>query len=45
MRIAITGGSGGIGRAVIKLALVQGHSVVSIDRVRPASDAKENDDS
>lgn len=39
MSIAITGGSGGIGRAVIKLALAQGHSIVSIDRVRPASEA------
>lgn len=33
MRIAITGGSGRIGRAVINLALAQGHDVVSIDRV------------
>lgn len=39
MRIAITGGSGGVGRAVIKLALAQGHSVVSIDQVRPAPEA------
>ncbi len=39
MRIAITGGSGGVGRAVIKLALTQGHSVVSIDQVRPAPEA------
>ena len=39
MRIAITGGSGGIGRAIIKRALAQGHSVVSIDRVRPAPEA------
>ncbi len=36
MRIAITGGSGRVGRAVIELALAQGHSVVSIDRVQPA---------
>ncbi len=36
MRIAITGGSGGVGRAVIKLALAHGRSVVSIDRVHPA---------
>jgi UDP-glucose 4-epimerase len=34
MRIAITGGSGGVGRAIVELALTQGHSVVSIDRVR-----------
>jgi nucleoside-diphosphate-sugar epimerase len=35
MKIAITGGSGRIGRAVIDLALSQGYSVVSIDRVMP----------
>jgi len=35
MRIAITGGSGGVGRAITELALAQGHSVVSIDRVHP----------
>ena len=39
MRIAVTGGAGRIGRAVIELALSEGHSVVSIDRVRPASDS------
>jgi UDP-glucose 4-epimerase len=38
MRIAITGGSGRVGRAVIELALSQGHSVVSIDRTPPAHD-------
>lgn len=38
MRIAITGGSGRIGRAVIDLALAQGHSVVNIDRLPPAAD-------
>ncbi len=32
MRIAITGGTGNVGRAVIDLALAEGHSVVSIDR-------------
>jgi nucleoside-diphosphate-sugar epimerase len=35
MRIAITGGSGGVGRAITELALAHGHSVVNIDRVRP----------
>lgn len=35
MRIAVTGGSGGIGRAITDLALAQGHEVVSIDRVDP----------
>jgi UDP-glucose 4-epimerase len=39
MRIAITGGSGRIGRAVVGMALEQGHSVVSIDRVPPAGEA------
>ena len=37
MKIAITGGSGGIGRAVTSLALAHGHSVVSIDRVQPST--------
>jgi UDP-glucose 4-epimerase len=36
MHIAVTGGSGRVGRAVIELALSQGHSVVSIDRVAAA---------
>jgi UDP-glucose 4-epimerase len=36
MHIAITGGSGRVGRGVIDLALEQGHTVVSIDRVEPA---------
>lgn len=35
MRIAITGGSGRIGQAVIELVLVQGHSAVSIDQLVP----------
>ena len=35
MRIAITGASGRIGRAVTELALSQGHDVVSIDRAPP----------
>ena len=33
MQIAITGGSGGVGRAAVALALSQGHTVTSIDRV------------
>lgn len=36
MRIAITGGSGRIGQAVIKLVLAGGHSAVSIDQAIPA---------
>jgi UDP-glucose 4-epimerase len=35
MQIAITGASGGIGRAVVALALEQQHTVVAIDRVAP----------
>jgi nucleoside-diphosphate-sugar epimerase len=35
MRIAITGGSGRVGRGVVALALAQGHEVVNIDRVEP----------
>jgi nucleoside-diphosphate-sugar epimerase len=35
MIIALTGGSGGIGRAVTALALAEGHTIVSIDRVAP----------
>ena len=36
MRIALTGGSGGIGSAITNAALARGYSVVSIDRVRSA---------
>jgi len=43
MKIALTGGSGGIGRAVTQLALAQGHSVVSIDRVTPAPEVAHSD--
>lgn len=39
MKIAVTGGTGRVGSAVIKLALSQGHEVVSIDRVTPAEGA------
>jgi nucleoside-diphosphate-sugar epimerase len=35
MKIAVTGGSGGIGRAITDMALAQGHEIVSIDRVEP----------
>lgn len=35
MRIAITGGSGGVGRATIAMAVKAGHIVVSIDHVQP----------
>lgn len=43
MKIAVTGGSGGIGRAIIGLARAQGHSIVSIDRVKPESVADQED--
>ena len=36
MKIAVTGGSGRVGGAVISMALKRGDSVVSIDRVHPA---------
>ena len=36
MKIAVTGGSGGIGRAITDMALTQGHQIISIDRVAPA---------
>jgi UDP-glucose 4-epimerase len=35
MNIAITGSSGRIGRAIVDLALTQGHRVVGLDRARP----------
>src|SRR5258705_392902 len=38
MRIAVTGGSGRIGAAVVSLAVAQGHQVVSIDRVTPSAE-------
>jgi nucleoside-diphosphate-sugar epimerase len=36
VKIAVTGGSGGVGRAITDAALAQGHAIVSIDRVDPA---------
>lgn len=35
MKIALTGSSGGVGRAIVAQALRDGHSLVSIDRVEP----------
>ncbi len=35
MKIAVTGGSGGIGRAITDMGLNRGHQIVSIDRVTP----------
>lgn len=38
MKIALTGGSGGVGRAITTAALDAGHELVSIDRVEPADE-------
>jgi nucleoside-diphosphate-sugar epimerase len=35
MRIAITGSTGRVGSAIVEMALADGHSIVSIDRVPP----------
>src|SRR5262245_6993324 len=40
MHIAVTGGNGRVGHAVVETALAQGHSVVSIDRTLPAEGAE-----
>jgi UDP-glucose 4-epimerase len=40
MKIAITGGSGGIGRAITSMALSRGDTVVSLDRVAPPEPIK-----
>jgi nucleoside-diphosphate-sugar epimerase len=37
MKIAVTGGSGRIGQAIINEALIQGHEIVSVDRVAAAA--------
>lgn len=39
MRIAVTGGHGRIGQAVVALALKEGHSVVNIDRIEKGPEA------
>lgn len=38
MRIAITGGSGLVGRATVRLALSEGHTVLNLDQNPPAED-------
>jgi nucleoside-diphosphate-sugar epimerase len=43
MRIAVTGGSGRIGRAIVNLAIAEDHRVVSIDRVAPPAEPRAND--
>ena len=36
MKIAVTGGSGGIGRAITDMGFARGHQIVSVDRVAPS---------
>jgi nucleoside-diphosphate-sugar epimerase len=43
MKIAVTGGSGRVGKAIVEMALAQGHSVVSIDRVAPNENVDRSD--
>jgi len=43
MKIAVTGGMGSVGRAVVDKALAQGHAVVCIDRVAPSSESSKPD--
>ncbi len=43
MRLAVTGGSGRIGRTIVSLAIAQDHRVVSIDRVAPPAEQAAND--
>jgi len=40
MKMAITGSSGGIGKAVVEMALAQGHNLVCIDRMNPGNNSK-----
>jgi nucleoside-diphosphate-sugar epimerase len=41
MRIAITGSTGRVGRAIVDMALADGHSLVCIDRVAPPADQEQ----
>ena len=43
MKIAVTGGIGSVGKAVVDMALAQGHSVVCIDRAIPGNDVRKAD--
>jgi nucleoside-diphosphate-sugar epimerase len=43
MKIAVTGGIGSVGKAVVDMALAQGHGVVCIDRAIPSNDARKSD--
>src|SRR6185503_10789930 len=42
MKIAVTGGSGRIGKTIVEMALAQGNNVVSIDRVSPGDNAAQS---
>ena len=43
MKIALTGGSGGVGRAITVEALAEGHSILNIDRVPHANRPQSGD--
>ena len=43
MKIIVTGGIGSVGKAVVDMALVQGHRVVCIDRAIPSNDARKSE--
>jgi len=43
MKIAVTGGIGSVGKAIVDMALAQGHSIVCIDRVVPGDDGRKPD--
>jgi len=39
MKIAITGSSGSVGKAIVKMAQEQGHELLCVDRVKPHDDS------
>jgi UDP-glucose 4-epimerase len=41
MRIAVTGGTGRVGRAIVEMALADGHEVVSIDQTPPTNNTQQ----
>ncbi|HEU0292055.1 MAG TPA: NAD(P)-dependent oxidoreductase [Anaerolineales bacterium] len=43
MKIAVTGSSGRVGKAIVELALAQGHGLVCIDRVAPQKNVEDPD--
>jgi len=42
MKIAVTGGTGSVGRAVVAMALTDGHEVVNIDQTPPPHNTQSN---